>query len=163
MKFLTLALLCGFPAFGQTLVPDKWAGIWVLNVEKSTFGEILFPGAPDGFKVVSQTVRISGTAREIKLSGDTVFSDRDGSHTGHDDGVLRLDGTETTLGPGSLSFRRIDDSKFEILSKMGAIREVSEFNFSSDGKTLTETKTQTATDKKTSTSVLLFSKSATAK
>jgi len=163
MKFLFLALACGWVAFGQTDVPAKWTGTWVLNVPKSTFGQILFPGAPDGFRVLSQTVRISGTAREIRLSGDTVFSDRDGSHTGHDDGLLRLDGTETTLGPGSFSLRRIDDSKFEVVSKMGGIREVSEFKFSSDGQTLTETKTQTAPDKKTSISVLVFAKSTAAK
>jgi hypothetical protein len=88
---------------------------------------------------------------------------------------LSLDGRETVAGPASLSFRRIDDSTFDIISKLNTrnnnIGEVSHFAISSDGRTLTETKTQTQREVvpegadttkgaviKTSTSVLLFSK-----
>jgi hypothetical protein len=118
---------------------------------------------------------IKQTAQEIRLSGETVFSDSNGSHSAHDDNNLSLDGGETVIGPISLSFRRMDDSTFDIVSKINInnrnLGEVSRFSFSSDGKTLTETKTQTerevvpeGVDKttgaviKTSTSVLVFNK-----
>ncbi len=118
---------------------------------------------------------IKQTAQEIRLSGETVFSDSNGSHSAHDDNSLSLDGRETVVGPISLSFRRIDDSTFVIVSKARInnrnFGEVSHFSFSSDGRTLTETKTQTerevvpeGVDKttgaviRTSTSVLVFSK-----
>jgi hypothetical protein len=161
---------------GQTAaVPTKWVGTWALDVPKSTFGTILIPGAPVGFTVGSQSLSIKRTAREIRLSGDTVFSDISGSHSSHDDNSLSLDGRETVVGPISLSFRRIDDSTFDIVSKISIsgrdFGEVSRFSFSSDGRTLTETKTQTerevvpeGVDKnagaviRTSTAVLVFNR-----
>jgi hypothetical protein len=70
-----------------------------------------------------------------------------GSHAVHDDTRLSLDGTETVLGPFFLSFRPIDTSTFEIISRVNIsnsnVGEVSRFSFSPDGRTLTETKTQT--------------------
>ena len=135
----------------------------------------LVPDAPVGFKVGSQTLSIKQTAQEIRLSGETVFSDSNGSHSAHDDTSLSLDGKEALVGPISLSFRRIDDSTFDIVSKINInsrnFGEASRFSFSSDGRTLIETKTQTerevspehvnnATGEviRTSTSVLVFSK-----
>jgi hypothetical protein len=171
-----LTVVCSSVVLGQTVaVPAKWVGTWALNVPKSTFGTILIPGAPVGFTVGSQTLIIKQTAREIRLSGETVFSDSNGSHSGHDDNSLSLDGRETVVGPISLSFSRIDDSTFDIVSKVNIsnrnLGEVSRFSFSSDGRTLTETKTQTerevvpeGVDKitgaviRTSTSVLVFNK-----
>ncbi|MBZ5632491.1 MAG: hypothetical protein LAO55_05115 [Acidobacteriia bacterium] len=138
----------GSLVLGQTVaVPAKWVGTWALNVKTSTFGTILIPGAPVGFTVGSQTLSIKQTAQEIRLSGETVFSDSNGSHSAHDDNSLSLDGRETVVGAISLSFRRIDDSTFDIVSKAKInnrnFGEVSRFSFSSDGGTLTETKTQT--------------------
>jgi hypothetical protein len=133
------------------------------------------PGAPVGFKVESQTFSIEQTTREIRFSGETVFSDSNGTHSVHEDSSLSLDGRETVAGPVSLSFRRIDDSTFDIVGKVDIssrnLGEVSRFSFSSDGRTLTETKMQTerevvpdGVDKTTgaviriSTSVLVFNK-----
>ena len=60
---------------------------------------------------------------------------------------MKLDGTVTVIGPVSLSFRRIDDFTFDIISALDIpnhnVGEVSRFVFSPDGRTLTETKTQT--------------------
>jgi hypothetical protein len=82
---------------------------------------------------------------------------------------LSLDGKPTVRGPISLSFRGIDDFAFEIASQLivtgRSLEEVSRFSISSDGRTLTETKTQTAKGApennpaiNTSTFVLVFSK-----
>jgi len=153
--------------------PAKWVGRWNLNVEKSTFGTPLAPGTPAGLKITAQSLRFEQTAGEVSLSGDTVYSDSNGSHSSHDSNKLSLDGQPTVLGPISLSFRGIDDFTFEIVSQLAipghTIEEVSRFSISSDGKTLTETKTQTekglpkaaeSADAavKTSTSVLVFSR-----
>jgi hypothetical protein len=154
MKLLILPLACALAA-----VPTNWTGTWELNVQKSTFGPILIPGAPEGFKVVSQKMTISESATSLKVVGETVFTDHAGSHSGHDEVGLPLDGTDTKLGPVTLSFKQIDESTFQILTRLEGFNEVSTFKFSADGKTLTETKTQTAPDKKTSTTVLRFSKS----
>ena len=171
-----LTVVCSSIALGQTVAgPAKWVGTWALNLQKSTFGTILLPGAPVGFTVASQTLSIKQTAREIRITGETVFSDSTGSHSAHDDNSLSLDGKETVVGPISLSFKRIDDATFEIVSKASISNrnfgEVSRFSFSSDGRTLTETKTQTERDVvpegvdkttggviRTSTAVLVFNK-----
>jgi len=146
-----------------------------LNVHNSTFGEILIPGARVDLKIIRQTIRIEQTATDIRLWGDTAMSDGNGSHSTHDDNRLKLDGTATVIGPVSLSFRRINDFAFEIISAIDIpdhnVGEVSRFVFSPDGRTLTETKTQAerevvapGTDKssgaviKTSKFVLVFAK-----
>ncbi len=145
-----LIALCGSALLSQTAtVPAKWIGTWELNVSKSTFGKILVPGARSDLAIVSQRFSLEQTGQAIRLSGDTVMSDSSGSHSGRDDTSLRLDGSETVLGSGalSLSFRPIDASTFEVISKVDISNtnfgEVSRFSFSSDGRTLTETKTQT--------------------
>ena len=171
-----LTVVCSFVALGQpAAVPPKWVGAWTLDVPKSTFGRILVPGAPVGFTIDSQTLNIKQSTREIRISGETVFADSTGSHSGHDDNSLSIDGRETVVGPISLSFRRIDDSTFDIVSKINIsnrnLGEVSRFSVSPDGRTLTETKTQTerevvpeGVDKttgaviRTSTAVLVFNK-----
>lgn len=170
-----LTVICSSAVLGQTAALEKWVGTWALNILKSTFVTALLPGAPVGFKFGSQTISIRQSAVEIRLSAETVFSDTNGSHSNHDDNSLSLDGRETVVGPISLSFKRIDDSAFEIVSKATIsgrnFGEVSRFSFSSDGKTLTETKTQTereavpeGVDKtagaviRTSTSVLVFNR-----
>jgi hypothetical protein len=150
-QFFSIALCAtigGVALLGQAATaPQKMSGQWALDVEKSTFGTPLAPGMPAGFKITGQTLKIDPTEREIRLSGDTLYSDSRGPHSAHDNNTLSLDGKATVLGPISLSFRAVDDSAFEILSQLKApgrnIEEVSRFSISSDGKTLTETKTQT--------------------
>ena len=88
--------------------------------------------------------------------------------TVHDDSRLSLDGRATAVAPITFSFRRVDDSAFEIVSKLNAgnhnLGEVRRFSFSADGRTLTETKTQTEREAttsaviRTSASVLVFRK-----
>jgi len=137
-----------FAVLSQTgPVPARWTGAWVLNIQKSTFGEILIPGVPVDLKIIRQTVGIEQTATDIRISGDTVVSDGSGSHSAHEDNRLKFDGTAAIIGPASLSFRRIDDFAFDILSALNIpdhnLSEVSRFVFSPDGRSLTETKTQT--------------------
>lgn len=147
-----IAGICLFGTFCLTTlsqttpIPKRWTGRWILNIQKSTFGAILFPGVPVGLKIVGQTIRIEQIAMDIRLSGDTVMLDSSGAHAAHDDNRLRLDGTPAIIGPGALSFRRVDDSTFEIISTVNIpnrnLGEVSRFVFSSDGGELIETKTQ---------------------
>jgi hypothetical protein len=110
-------------------------------------GKILFPGAPVDFALLSQRTRLEQATDRLKMSADVVYSDANGAHKVHEESSLGLDGQETVIGPGSLSFRRIDDSTFDIISRLTAkntnVGEVSHFAVSSDGQTLTETKTQT--------------------
>jgi len=138
----------GAAVLGQTSRPAPWIGTWTLNVEQSTFGTILFPGAPARLKIISQTMRIDESAGALKTSGDTIFSDETGSHSVHEESSLDLNGRETRIGPGSLSFKQIDDLAFDIISHLDAncpttFGEVSHFAVSPDGKTLIETKMQT--------------------
>ena len=137
-----------FAALGQLgTVPTKWTGTWELNVRESTFGAILVPGAPSNLKIVAQSLKIQQTGKEIILLGDSVVSGSSGQRTSHDDFRLSLDGTPTNVGPVSLSFRRIDNSAFEIISTVNLpntnVGEVSRYVFSSDGSKLTATKIQT--------------------
>jgi hypothetical protein len=173
---LALLLTLVYPTVGQVVpVPQKWVGNWSLDTRKSTFGPILFPGVPVDLTVVSQTLRIEQTRGKLRLSGDTVVRLSGEPVTSHDDTSLSLDGSETIVGSASLALRRIDDSTFEIISKLNIknkeYQELSRFTFSTDGKALTETKTQTEREVafrggdsaqgaviRSSTSVLVFSK-----
>ena len=159
-----LVTIDGSALFGQTTAaPARWVGTWALNVEKSSFGTPLVPGAPASFRITGQTLRIEQTTAEVRLSGETVYSDNNGSHASGNNNSLSLDGKPTSIGPISLSFRPINDSTFEIVSQLTVpghnVEEVSHFSISGDGGTLTETKTQTEKDTKaTSTSVLVFAR-----
>jgi hypothetical protein len=137
-----------FAALGQVgTVPTKWTGTWKLNVKESTFGTILVPGVPTDFRILSQTARIEQAANGIRISGDSTFFADGESSTRHEDLPLRLDGTPTNLANASFSFRRIDNSAFEIISTLNVpntdVDEVSRYVFSSDGSKLTATKIQT--------------------
>jgi hypothetical protein len=172
VAILPLAIVGASTLLGQAdVVPAKWIGKWALDVEKSTFEAPLLPGGPGPLSIVSQTLRIDETERNIRLSGDTLYSDNSGPHLSHDDTSVSFDGTPTARGPISLSFRRINDSSFDIVSQLiirgRNLGEVSHFVVSSDGGTLTETKTQTEREGadsnttrviRTSTSVLVFRK-----
>ena len=171
VAILTLAMIGASALLGQAdSASAKWVGRWALDVEKSTFEAPLLPGGPSPLTVVSQMLRIDQGERNIRLSGETVYSDNSGTHSAQDETSLSLDSTPTFRGPISLSFRRITDSSFEIVSQASIrernLREVSHFAISSDGGTLIETKTQTeregGADKNTprvirsSVSVLVF-------
>lgn len=132
---------------GQKADIPRWAGTWKLDVQKSSFGKILFPGAPVDFALLSQRAQLEQATGRLKISADIVYSDASGTHKTHEETSFRLDGQETVVGPASLSFRRIDDSTFDIITRLNIkntnVGEVSHFAVSPDGVTLTETKTQT--------------------
>jgi hypothetical protein len=147
-RALAIFLALSYLAFGQPApFSEKWTGTWNLDIGKSTFGLILFPGVPADMTIVRQTLRIERAGEKIRLSGETDVRLSGNTITSQDDTSLSLDGTETSVGPAALAFRRADSSAFEILSKLKVndreYQEVSRFVFSPDGKTLTETKTQT--------------------
>lgn len=175
LRTSVLVFVSALAAFSQAAtVPAKWIGTWTLDLKKSTLAPIWGPGLPEGVTPVSQTLKIEETSGQIKLSGDTVLT---GLQPVHDETSLNLDGKQTVIGYGeSVSFRKIDDSTFDIIAKVNSKdtgNHVGEnrFVFSPDGKTLTETKTHTEREVvpdgadqtkspliKTSTSVLVFSK-----
>lgn len=133
---------------GQTgRVPARWTGTWKLNVQQSTFGTILVPGMPADLKITAQMLTVEHTGNQLKLSSDEVFSVGGQFQTGHEDTLLNLDGTQSHTGPVSLSFRRIDDSTFEISSIIDIpnsnVGQVSRYVVSPDGTKLTATKIQT--------------------
>jgi hypothetical protein len=153
-----VSFLRGQPPFKAS----GWIGTWTLDVPKSSFGKILVPGVPD-FAILREKVKITLTSQEIAFEADIVTSLT--SQPSREDKRLSIDGREAALAPGiTLSFRRIDDSSFDVIGKIARgntrIGEVSHFAFSPDGLTLTETKTQTETEpeSKTSVSVLIFNK-----
>jgi hypothetical protein len=140
-------MILGVAALGQKADIPKWVGTWELHVQESSFGKILFPGAPVDFTLLSQRTRLEQGNDRLKISSDNVYSDANGPHKVHEESSLSLDGQETVIGPGTLSFRRMDDSTFDLISRLNTknanVGEVSHFAVSSDGQTLTETKTQT--------------------
>jgi hypothetical protein len=143
-----IIIMCSSAVVGYAgAAPAKWVGTWVLSVSESKIRPFLMPGVPLDLAILGQTLRLEKTAKAIRLSGETTFRVSGEKHSGHDDTSLDLDGTETVFGPVSLSVRLVDDSTFEILSKVKPsnpnLVEVSRFSVSSDGAKLTETKTQT--------------------
>jgi len=142
-----LAVIISVAVLGQKADIPKWVGTWELDVQESSFGKILFPGAPVDFTPLSQRAKLEQATDKLKMSADIVYSDASGTHKVQEETSFSLDGQETVVGPGSLSFRRMDDSTFDIISRLNTkntnVGEVSHFAVSSDGQTLTETKTQT--------------------
>lgn len=147
IRICLLAIAISFAAFAQSTVPANWTGTWQLNVKESTFGVVLVPGVPADFKILSQTLRIERAADGIRLGGDSTVFVGGETQTERGDNTLRLDGAATNVGAMSLSFRRIDESTFEIVSAIDVpntnVGEVSRYVFSADGKKLTATKVQT--------------------
>jgi hypothetical protein len=97
--------------------------------------------------IVGQTLKIERVDQKIRLSGETAVRLSGNIITTPEDTSLDLNGEETNLGPGVLTFRPVNSFEFEILSSLqvkdAQYQEISRFVFSADGKTLTETKTQT--------------------
>jgi hypothetical protein len=148
LRIAALAITCSATVVGQTGAESaKWPGTWVLNVSESKFGPFLMPGAPSDLAILSQTLKLEKTSKTIGLAGETTYSDSGGTHSSHDDTSLSLNGEETVIGPVSLSFKPVNESTFEIISKLKNsnpnLGEVSHFSVSPDGTKLIETKTQT--------------------
>src|SRR3712207_698714 len=92
MVLLTVpAPTCGQPH--RSVEPST--GAWVLDVGRSTFGTILFPGTPRDLKVMGQELQIQTAESNIRLSGHTTVQVAGETFTTKTDTSLRLDGTET--------------------------------------------------------------------
>ena len=104
--------------------------------------------------MLGQTLKIDETSESLVLTADTTLPD--GRHVSELTN-LRRDGKESTMPGGILvTFKKLDDVSFEVIVRLpGVGTGVNRFAFSSDGKTLVETKTQTLQGS-TSTSVLTF-------
>jgi hypothetical protein len=172
ISFLTLA--SGSLAPGQpSAVPANWLSTWILNLKESKIGPIRGPGIPaSGLTVTSQTLTIAVAAGHLKVAGDTVTTQIGNTHEAFD---VDLERGETILSGGPrVSFTKIDDTAFDIVLSLnnktfGNQAGVNRFVFSADGKTLTESKTQTEREPvpegedqtkgavtRTSTSILVF-------
>src|SRR5262245_25729866 len=90
----------------RTTTGSPWAGTWTLDVRRSRVSVPL--AGPSGFTVISQTLTIEATARDLRLTGQTEYSDDRGQHTATDDNRMHLDGTPTQVGPVSLRIKRLD-------------------------------------------------------
>src|SRR5262245_26749731 len=97
---------------------EKLKGVWVLDVGRSTFGAIFFPGAPPDLKITGQELRIEVGAGTIRLSGKTAIQTGGSTIPQEEDTTLRLDGTEYKVGTAVLFLRPIDDLTFEIVSSV---------------------------------------------
>ena len=127
---------------GQRDLPP-WMGTWALNPAKSTIKVIAGPGA-GGARVVSQSLHIEQVDADLELIGNTVMADERVAY--HEDLHLNLDGSEAPHPPAVFTVKVIDAATFEITSRVNTpginLTEVSRFVVSTDGNTLTETKTQ---------------------
>jgi len=170
MLVVGLSLISGTTLRAQDAVPSSWLGTWILDVPRSTIGRPL--AAPSGLTIIGQTLSLDQTAQQLRLSGETNYSDASGTHSARETNALNLDGTPSVVGPISFVFKRIDGSTFEINSELlvanRRLSETSHFVIAADGQTLTETKTQIERSAdsnsnadattRTSTSVLVFHK-----
>jgi hypothetical protein len=153
-------------AFAQH--PVDWLGTWKLDLEGSKQN---FAALGPGVTIASQTIKFELVDHKMKMTGNTNLSD---GRTSNDEALLMsLDGSETTVSSGVISFRRISNTSFDITVQINANgmngTGLNHFVISPDGKTLTETKTQTLREPvhegveptkakvlKSSTSVLVF-------
>ena len=168
-----MIVMGGSVLFGQTTsAKHKWIGTWTLNKHKTTFdSQFQRPGID--LNAFNQTLKLDETGGKIKVIAETTYSADTPPRV--EEQSLSLDGAETSIGGLNFSFRRIDDTSFDIVGKINTKDangiSVNHFVVSRDGKTLTETKTQTAreavpqgTDQtkgaivRSSTSVFVFDK-----
>ena len=91
------------PLPGQKADIPKWVGTWELDVHESSFGKILFPGAPVDFMLLSQRAKLEQATDKLKMSADIVYPDANGPHKVHEGSSLSVDGKETVIVPGPLS------------------------------------------------------------
>src|SRR5215467_15303769 len=121
MLVVGLSLISGTTLRAQDAVPSSWLGTWILDVPRSTIGRPL--AAPSGLTIIGQTLSLDQTAQQLRLSGETNYSDASGTHSARETNSLNLDGTPTAVGPISLAFKRIDGSTFEINSELMVVTE----------------------------------------
>lgn len=136
---LWLSLVIRLAGAQNDLVPNTWLGVWKFNSAKSSVDEHSLVMIRD------QTLTIGATKTELTVTGDTTLLD--GRRLAETSSV-QLNGKDTVVTTDIVaSFKRTDDGGFEITvtarTPAGKGIGVNHFVFSPDGKTLTETKTQT--------------------
>jgi hypothetical protein len=135
-----LCLLVAIIECGFAQDPIDWIGTWKLDLEKSKQD---FVALGPGVTAVGQTIKFELVDRKIKMTGNTNLSD---GRTSNEVLLLSLDGSETAVSSGVISFRRISDTSFDITVQINTngmnATGLNHFLISTDGKILTETKTQ---------------------
>jgi hypothetical protein len=92
-----LAVIISVTVLGQRADIPNWAGTWELGVQESSFGKILFPGAPVDFALLTQRTKLEQATDKLKMSADIVYSDANGPHKVHEESSLSLDGRRRSL------------------------------------------------------------------
>ena len=134
MSVISLAVLAQGP------LPAKlWLGTWKLDLQGSRLDERML-------QIEGQVLRIEVAENVLVITGDTTLP---GGRNVLEVARVAMTG-ETTLGPADakISFRRVDDQRFEIRVQSrspsgGEVVGTNRFEFSTSGRMLTETKTQT--------------------
>ena len=138
LGLLALLVLFSVTAMGA----DMLSGTWKLNVAKSKFT----PGPPPK----SNTVKIESAGDGIKFTADGV--DSQGKKT-HNEYTAKFDGKDSPMKPtldgapnpnaaDAVSWKKIDDSTYEVTNKLkGKMLTVAKHVISKDGKTRTVTTT----------------------
>jgi len=128
---------------------DKWVGTWILNVQKSQYGDDRPPLDPGFFKQVLK-IRVSNATLDLYVRTETA----DGTGVADETHLLDLTGKPhvTEFGgfkPVTETFKQIDQNTIEItLKARPESPEVAQdeltikvrFMISADGKTIRETK-----------------------
>ena len=71
-----LAVIISVAVLGQKADTPKWAGTWELDVQKSSFGKILFRGAPVDFTLLSQRAKLEQGERCTNHRSDVSLPSR---------------------------------------------------------------------------------------
>ena len=119
--------------FGQR--SEKWIGTWELNLEQSTFRNTEETEPP--WK--SRTWAISAVAGGIRITDDLIPTK--GSPI-HQEYTVTSDGAEVPLEQlpdFTISFNRVDDSTFELITKTESSSSTERFWVSPDGNSMTHT------------------------
>jgi hypothetical protein len=138
----------GVAAVAQQIIPAAWIGTWVFDAESST-GVGIQTLVPGDAKFRRMTMKIAQDEGVIRIESETTYEDDSGgAHSSPEDMRFALDGKPASMGPISLSFRRVDDTTFETVSRSGNrnLEQVGRFAFSADGTTLTVTKIMVSID-----------------
>jgi hypothetical protein len=147
-----LLALIALPLLLQTKTPnmDKWLGTWVLNPQKSTYGD---DKAPSGAAALKQVLKIRMTEGALDLYSRMELPD--GTDVADETHLLDLTGkghvTEFDgFKPATETFKQIDRNTFEITLKArptelldvpdGELTVKVRFTMSTDGNTIRETK-----------------------
>jgi len=131
-----LLLAIAFFTLGQTAAPDKWLGVWKLNLAKSKYQSappknrvLKFEAVPGGLKAASDLTDSEGVV--------------------HIEFTAKYDGKDVVMnGPAirqTIALTRVDAYTFDSVQKSsGTVTSTARYVVSKDGKTLTTTSTATA-------------------